>query len=1501
MSKRDDAMARRAAAEAERLRQVEEALHGRGGEAVGDFAGKFDAKLHPHDRSGKWARTFTEHPKLAHDLPLAGSPGRGPGEEASPGVPFRASRGSGPAAAAETMRLQAEAERRAAAGSEAPRAARTAAGAAGHAAFLARGGPQPAMARRRVSRGGGDHRGGEASPGVPGSGEASPGRPRRVPRNAASRGFRGTGQVEPTEDDLNGWTYNATRGNGGPDLQSLSDDGLRRYWSALGEEDVDEGPEQDAQHAEQQRVRAEHRRRRDLVQPIATSAPAPASRGFGEPPAPSTPAVAAPAAASPHRGKDYEDLQRRAGLQALSHEDLASKVNMNRLNLKLAGEMARTEQRRRQPLRSEAVLATVRERQARERERVRGLETEREQLKAEVKRRHDEAGLRVTQGQQGAHGLSSNISVGGIQAGSVRPYQQRYSMQRVTVKGFYAHDANGQKIGQLHDTKAEAVHAVFAHHAANGPHELTDKQRELDRQARNNARGPAAREVGAATASDAGRAAGGAGEAPGGSSERIPGATAVVGGKAGRWVKLNGKQTHIPHHAEFSRDVGGDTFTSPAGSTHVFKNGEAFNSPRGVPAPDRTTVGRQAGAARAAASEREVRTDPNAGMRAAEAAPDMAAHIASLSPAQRAALRERATGFASGSDIVRALDAHDAMRREGAAARRGEREPLGVAERRALARGDAPNASPRTGRARTAEDVRAMTDAQIQSEVDRFARPSTGAGNTPEFNRALRDEATRRGIRTTDPAERRAARAGAEPPAGPAPGGTQVSRTIAADRARHEADAARMGRMPTTGPATPPPNLLRMSDAELRTYHDGLPAGAEKERAATALNRRAGRATSPVERVSTAAPVADHTLYNQAAAAHESGTLDAHVSGLSTADRARLRNVIHDSMGGTVSGGMTKAAITSALDRAGSAPSAPQVERVGDVPPGGTPEAIKDRLRRAPGRTVAATALEYDTGGHAGGAGARSVWASHMRDLIASGAVVKEGDSYRLAPESNLGARVTPQVPGPGARDPGALTRALQGELAAQGGTGTGAPATATPRSEGLRPDLVGAPTRSSAGRLRNFTSMSDTKLLQTYGDHQAYSAAHANGDREGEVALHAELDRRGLQGRHVVADTQRRTGPESPPARRARADAAELRPDLYSPGRSSAGRLRNYRSMSDDKLATTARQLAAHGGDEEAMTAVRDELRRRESGAGTPPARASRPLSRADRIRAMVDGLGMTREEAIAELTDMGEASPGLPFGGARRAAREQTAVMSGLSTEQLRDRIRRLVASPVNQSTTGISYYNAVPRLRQEYIDELHRRGLQEVSFSAEERRKLAKKGQAQPDGSFPIRNARDLGRAIQAVGRGGDPEADRAWIIKRARALKLTAKLPDEWNVQENRDRARERRIEERIIAEAVDSLAKAHTPEPFSTSKTSNWVARNGGLPPYIQHVAHGLVESGKTTSEAIQMAVGIVKRWAAGGGKVDAGTRAAAALAVRQWEQLKAENAAKGAAGKAAHA
>jgi hypothetical protein len=70
----------------------------------------------------------------------------------------------------------------------------------------------------------------------------------------------------------------------------------------------------------------------------------------------------------------------------------------------------------------------------------------------------------------------------------------------------------------------------------------------------------------------------------------------------------------------------------------------------------------------------------------------------------------------------------------------------------------------------------------------------------------------------------------------------------------------------------------------------------------------------------------------------------------------------------------------------------------------------------------------------------------------------------------------------------------------------------------------------------------------------------------------------------------------------------------------------------------------------------------------------------------------------------------------------------------------------------------------------------------FTEEERQKLAKKGQALPDGSYPIRNESDLKNAIQAYGRSkpSDRAKVRAHIRKRAKALGKADLIPENWKV-------------------------------------------------------------------------------------------------------------------------
>ena len=70
----------------------------------------------------------------------------------------------------------------------------------------------------------------------------------------------------------------------------------------------------------------------------------------------------------------------------------------------------------------------------------------------------------------------------------------------------------------------------------------------------------------------------------------------------------------------------------------------------------------------------------------------------------------------------------------------------------------------------------------------------------------------------------------------------------------------------------------------------------------------------------------------------------------------------------------------------------------------------------------------------------------------------------------------------------------------------------------------------------------------------------------------------------------------------------------------------------------------------------------------------------------------------------------------------------------------------------------------------------------------RTLVSQGKAMPapgqdrPGRFPIRNAADLDNAIRAVGRakGGDAgrNAVRRFIMRRAKALNLSSRIPENW---------------------------------------------------------------------------------------------------------------------------
>jgi len=66
----------------------------------------------------------------------------------------------------------------------------------------------------------------------------------------------------------------------------------------------------------------------------------------------------------------------------------------------------------------------------------------------------------------------------------------------------------------------------------------------------------------------------------------------------------------------------------------------------------------------------------------------------------------------------------------------------------------------------------------------------------------------------------------------------------------------------------------------------------------------------------------------------------------------------------------------------------------------------------------------------------------------------------------------------------------------------------------------------------------------------------------------------------------------------------------------------------------------------------------------------------------------------------------------------------------------------------------------------------------YSDDERDAMADKGQALPDGSFPIKTVKDLKNAIQAFGRAKDPAKAKAHIKARAEALGKEDLIPENW---------------------------------------------------------------------------------------------------------------------------
>lgn len=177
----------------------------------------------------------------------------------------------------------------------------------------------------------------------------------------------------------------------------------------------------------------------------------------------------------------------------------------------------------------------------------------------------------------------------------------------------------------------------------------------------------------------------------------------------------------------------------------------------------------------------------------------------------------------------------------------------------------------------------------------------------------------------------------------------------------------------------------------------------------------------------------------------------------------------------------------------------------------------------------------------------------------------------------------------------------------------------------------------------------------------------------------------------------------------------------------------------------------------------------------------------------------------------------PGFPIARARVASGQVMAlVAAGAAT------LAKMKTDPIAELTArvrNLEQFGSQGDLSAK-VSELATRVNSEAYFEVinhETRMKLADKGHAMPDGSYPIRNVADLKNAIHAYGRApvGKEKAVKDLIIKRAKDLRKPDLIPDEWQSPTAKDslRASAEDLKARVAA-AQEALGKASAAE-FAT--------------------------------------------------------------------------------------
>jgi hypothetical protein len=153
-----------------------------------------------------------------------------------------------------------------------------------------------------------------------------------------------------------------------------------------------------------------------------------------------------------------------------------------------------------------------------------------------------------------------------------------------------------------------------------------------------------------------------------------------------------------------------------------------------------------------------------------------------------------------------------------------------------------------------------------------------------------------------------------------------------------------------------------------------------------------------------------------------------------------------------------------------------------------------------------------------------------------------------------------------------------------------------------------------------------------------------------------------------------------------------------------------------------------------------------------------------------------------------------------------------------------------------------------RKERRNDKEGDGVDFKDYSPEQRDKMAKNGEAMPDGSFPIADCADLENAIQAVGRASDPDKAKAHIKKRMKALDCDVELPDGWSLEEEDGEVEPETDEKTSGIIGKGALSQSEDPRTQALVARVQELLREGAVAVSIKHDLHPEVSARLATLE-----------------------------------------------------